>query len=79
MTQLTAQQAIDAITAETAKVFGQTAQKYNYGHEIREQLEMMAQANKTNPKEYYKALKIVWDGPAMLNCSKRAELEALEK
>ncbi|EMS77184.1 hypothetical protein [Desulfotignum phosphitoxidans] len=80
MTRLTAQQAIDSITAETIQVFGQTAQKHTTGIAIRARLQQMAEKNDISPAEYNKALKIIWSDPVrMSEAIKAAEYEELNR
>lgn len=79
MTKLTAEKAIENIKAITTTVFGQTVRKFNYGYQHRAALQAMAENNEISPKEYYKALKLVWDSSAMLDSCKRSEFEILNK
>lgn len=72
MTQFTAQQAIDQIKSVRTTCFGVDAQKYNYAVDVREQLQIMCEAGKLSPAEYYKALKITW--PIMSQSERDAEL-----
>ena len=60
MEHLTAEQAIDSITSIKTNIFGTEVQKYNYGNEIRCQLQKCSEGGLIKPSEYYRALKLIW-------------------
>lgn len=76
--EIKAEEAIEKIKTIKTNIFGQSVQKYNYGNEIRSQLELMAMQGTLNPSQYYKALKLVWNSPCMLASIKDAEYNEFE-
>ena len=69
MKRLSAEQAIEKIKSEKTTFLSMTVCMHNYGHEIRQQLQIMAQKNRISPAEYWKALKL----------TKKPESPALER
>ena len=55
---MTANESIKKITDETTTFLGVTVKKYNYGYEIRQELQRMAEQNEISPAEFWKALKL---------------------
>jgi len=60
MKNLTAEQAITEIKQVRTTFMGLNVQKYNYKHEIRSQLQIMAEQNKISPSEFLRSLKLTW-------------------
>jgi len=58
MERMTAKEAINKIKAVKTTFMGHTVSVHNYSHEIKTQLQKMAERNEISPAEYWKGLKI---------------------